>query len=381
MNDFSEALLSWYRSCRRILPWREDPTPYHVWLSEIMLQQTRVDTVIGYYERFLKVLPDVQSLAEAEEETCLKLWQGLGYYSRVRNFQKAAVKVMEQYDGNIPGTVRELSSLNGIGPYTAAAIASIAFGVKAVSVDGNLLRIYLRLNSCALSAADPAVRKSAEQFFLARMPEEGKGKPGDFNQALMDIGATICLPNGTPLCGECPLAAFCGAHAQGRETDYPSASPKTERKRYELTVLLLETPEGVLLHKRPEKGLLAGLWEFPNSEGRLSEIEVIRWLSAKGLSFCTDREKADALSETGKSAADGAQKQITELPDASHIFTHLEWRMRGYRVRFGTSIPDEILKRNGWTAAAPRELKELYSVPAAFRTYLKEYLSETKTEV
>jgi A/G-specific adenine glycosylase len=201
-GDIAEPLLIWYDENRRILPWREDPTPYHVWLSEIMLQQTRVEAVRGYYDRFLAALPDIKTLAAAPEDQYLKLWEGLGYYSRVRNLHRAAITLMEDYDGEMPADYDELRSLPGIGPYTAAAIASIAFGKPEPAIDGNLLRVFARLTCYEPNILTPAANREARAFFLQTMD---KARPGAFNQALMDLGALICLPNSAPSCGSCPL--------------------------------------------------------------------------------------------------------------------------------------------------------------------------------
>ena len=208
-----DALLAWYDRCRRSLPWRDDPSAYHVWISEIMLQQTRVEAVKGYYARFLERLPDIRSLAEADEDVCLKLWEGLGYYSRARNLQKAARQIMTEYGGNMPGSSAELIRLPGIGPYTAAAIASIAFGERIPAIDGNLLRVFSRLALYEEEIRTPAAASAAEAFFWKRCPDQ---RPGDFNQALMDLGAGICTPGGAPACGECPLRQYCRAAGAGQ---------------------------------------------------------------------------------------------------------------------------------------------------------------------
>ena len=224
---YSRLLLDWYYAERRILPWREDPTPYHVWISEIMLQQTRVEAVKEYYRRFLEALPDVRALAEAEESEYMKLWEGLGYYSRVRNMHKAAVVIMEEHGGQIPGTSQELEKLPGIGSYTAAAIASIAFGEPVPSVDGNLLRVFARMTCSGQNILDGSTKKLAEAWYQERISREA---PGDFNQAVMDLGATVCLPNTAPLCLLCPWAELCESHAAGRELEFPVRIKKTKKK-------------------------------------------------------------------------------------------------------------------------------------------------------
>ena len=340
------ALLKWYDENRRILPWREDPTPYHVWLSEIMLQQTRVDTVIDYYHRFLKELPDVKALAEAEEELLLKLWQGLGYYSRIRNMHKASLQVMEDFGGKIPSDPKELQKLSGIGPYAAAAIASIAFGVPVPSVDGNLLRVFARTTGYEDSIRTPAAKKLAESHYRTLLPED---RPGDMNQALMDLGATICLPNGAPLCSHCPWTGFCEAFRSGRQEELPAKDEKKSRKIEKRTIFLIEDGSGTGrpaygIRKRPAKGLLANLWEFPGARGHLTEKEAC--------GFCGDL---------------GFQvKEISSLPKARHIFSHVEWDMIGYRVRIQTPAPGTDL-----TFATKEEMEQNYSIPTAFSSYYR----------
>ena len=305
-NDLTKDLLAWYDANRRILPWREDPTPYHVWLSEIMLQQTRVEAVRGYYDRFLNALPDIPALANADESAVLKLWEGLGYYSRARNLQKAAVQILEQYGGQMPDTAPELLKLSGIGEYTAAAIAAIAFGKNEAAVDGNLLRIFARMTEYAENIKTPEARKAAERFFLnmlrgtSSVEASERNIPGDFNQALMDLGATVCLPNAQPKCGECPWQSECLAHQHGKETDFPVTPPKKERKIEKKTVLLIRYDGKYLLHQRAKKGLLAGLYEFPMADGQLTEEEALQEAAALGF-------KAIRIRDAGA---------------AKHIFTH-----------------------------------------------------------
>ena len=343
-----EALLQWYDLNRRILPWREDPTPYHVWLSEIMLQQTRVEAVKGYYERFLAVLPDIASLANAEEDVYLKLWEGLGYYSRVRNLHKAAQQIMEQYDGEMPRTAQELRKLAGIGPYTAAAIASIAFGEKVPAVDGNLLRIFARRTAYSEDIKSPQAKKEAEFFFGERISEE---RPGEYNQALMDLGATVCLPNGAPHCGICPWSSRCTAHEQGCETAYPVAAPRKARRIDDKTVFLIYYADLLALAKRPAKGLLAGLYEFPNTAGWLSQEEALDYVQKLGFS---------AL-------------QIRPLPEAKHIFTHREWHMTGYEIRADEWRPvPEKKEKTDVFLVSEEEMRDKYSIPSAFSCYVKE---------
>ena len=352
MSNFSDELLNWYHNNRRTLPWREDPTPYHVWLSEIMLQQTRVEAAKGYYFRFLETLPDVSSLAQASEDTCLKLWEGLGYYSRVRNLMKAAREVMDRCGGEIPGSSSELIRLPGIGQYTAAAIASIAFGERIPAIDGNLLRIYARLEMYEDNIRTPAARKKAADFFSDLMPEKtavkGNDNPcGNFNQALMDLGSAVCLPANGPACGKCPLALFCRIHKErpGREADLPNIPASKEKKTELLTVFLIRNGEKTAVAKRPPEGLLAGLFEFPNAAGELNDKEALAWLRENHVE----------------------PVRIRRICGAEHIFTHKKWIMRGYEV-----ITDSFAEKSiPFIMADWGEITEKYCIPSAFSRYLE----------
>ena len=258
MENISPALLNWFYANHRILPFRSDPTPYHVWLSEIMLQQTRVSAALPYYERFLAALPDIPALAACEEEKLHKLWEGLGYYSRVRNLQKAAKIVCEQYGGELPADYDALRALPGIGDYTAGAIASISFGLPVPAVDGNVLRVFSRLYNDDGLITDPKVKRA----FTARVMEhQPPAAPGDYNQALMELGALVCVPNGAPLCEQCPLAHLCQARAAGTALSLPRKAAPKARRIEPVTLAVVRSPAGVLLQQRPEKGLLAGLWQ------------------------------------------------------------------------------------------------------------------------
>lgn len=334
-----EPLLAWYRQSARVLPWRSSPTPYHVWLSEIMLQQTRVEAVIPYYHRFLDTLPDIPSLAEADEEQLHKLWEGLGYYSRVRNFKKAAVQVVQQYNGMLPPSYELLLKLCGIGEYTAGAIASIAFGIPVPAVDGNVLRVVSRLLASEADIAKPQVKSGCRSLLAQVIPQE---QPGNFNQAMMELGATVCLPNGTPKCGTCPLSFCCDGFQHGNPMLYPVKAEKKPRKIEAKTIFLIRTPNGVLLRKRPDSGLLAGLWEFPNADGQLDQQAAVRWLEQHGIQ----------------------PETLMSLKPAKHIFTHVEWQMTGYLAECsGVSLqPDEVL-------ADMDAMKQSYSVPSAFAAY------------
>ena len=340
-QESARVLLSWYDENKRSLPWREDPSPYHVWLSEIMLQQTRVEAVLGYYRRFLAALPDTGALAAAPEDQYLKLWEGLGYYSRVRNLHKAAVMIVEDFGGKMPETSEALRRLPGIGAYTAAAIASIAFGEPVPAVDGNLLRIFARLTLYDRTIKDESAKKAAEAFYRSFIPAD---RPGDFNQSLMDLGATLCLPNGEPLCGACPLSGQCLARREGRTGDIPVKTPKKERRVEEKTVFVIRRGKGVLIGKRPNKGLLAGLYEFPNAEGHLDMKEAARFVQSLGFE----------------------PVRLVPLPGARHVFSHVEWHMTGYDV-----LVDEAGDQSsGYFFAADAEsLEDTWSIPSAFAAY------------
>ena len=358
-----ESLLAWYDRERRILPWREDPTPYHVWISEIMLQQTRVEAVKGYYLRFLEELPGIPDLASAEEDRLLKLWEGLGYYSRARNLKKAAQQIMEEYGGEMPSDAASLRKLPGIGPYTSAAIASIAFGENVPAVDGNLLRIFARMTGYSGDIRTDEAKKEAEKWYRSAFSPV---RPGDCNQALMDLGAAVCLPNGAPACGKCPWKDGCSAHRTGQETLFPAAVPKKPRRREDRTVFLLRRGEGkdrkYALRKRPRKGLLAGLCEFPNAEGRLGGAEAAEWVRDMGFE----------------------PLEIVPAGDAKHVFTHIEWHMTGYLVDIApaaeSGVPGASGEIDAAGTAAPEnslffagteDLTERWSLPSAFSAYLK----------
>ena len=247
LQSMGSLLLSWYDRCRRILPWREDPQPYHVWLSEIMLQQTRVEAVKEYYSRFLRELPTIGDLAAAPEDKLLKLWEGLGYYNRVRNLQKAAQACVEQYDGQLPGDFEKLKKLPGVGEYTAGAIGSIAFGLPVTAVDGNVFRVMTRLTADSSDVTSPETKKRITASVQDLQPED---RPGDFNQAMMDLGAIVCLPNGVPKCESCPLGALCESRRLGNMTEFPVKPPKKPRKKEDKTVLILFSENKTALHKR-----------------------------------------------------------------------------------------------------------------------------------
>lgn len=342
----AQPLLHWFWANHRVLPFRSDPTPYHVWVSEIMLQQTRVSAAVPYYERFVQELPDIPALAACEEERLLKLWEGLGYYSRVRNLQKAARIVCEQYGGQLPGDLAALKKLPGIGDYTAGAIASIGFGIPAPAVDGNVLRVFARLYNDEGDIMQPAVKAATTQKVMAQQPAEA---PGNFNQALMELGALVCTP-GQPDCAACPLQALCLGRQSGNPARLPQKAPKKARKKCELTLCLAQDAAGRwLLQKRGEQGVLAGLWQPPV-------------LAEEAL----DEKKALAAAQKLLPAA----VLLKEKPlKAKHIFTHLEWHMTAYVMAVPCTPPPE-----GCVWASPAQLEQEYTLPGAFKTLRKRML-------
>ena len=346
LEEIVQPLVKWYRDNKRILPWRDKDNAYYTWVSEIMLQQTRVEAVKPYFQRFITELPDIQSLAECPEEKLLKLWEGLGYYNRVRNMQEAAKTVKDEYNGRLPEDYQALLSLKGIGSYTAGAIASIAYGEKVPAVDGNVLRVISRITESTEDISRQSVRRKIEQQVSQIMPSDC---PGDFNQALMDLGSSICIPNGEPFCENCPWESICKAHKYGQETDFPVKAKKKQRKIEKKAVFLIEVSDKIILHKRPEKGLLSGLWELPNLDGELSAKE---------------------LSEQMKKWEIG-DYMIEPLGEGKHIFSHVEWQMRGYRIQM-RDISEKLLEKEEWIAVSREDLEEKYAIPSAFDCYRKQ---------
>lgn len=346
MNEIVSPLLEWYARNKRDLPWRRDQNPYHVWVSEIMLQQTRVEAVKGYYARFLGRLPGVEDLAGVSEGELLKLWQGLGYYNRARNLKKAAQMVMQEYAGSFPEEYELLLKLPGIGEYTAGAIASIAFRKRVPAVDGNVYRIYTRLFADNSDITQGKVRKRIRDEIGNVVPE---AHPGEFNQALMDLGASVCLPNGVPLCESCPVAEWCLASKEGTMLAFPVKPEKKARRIEDRTIFLLEYQGKYVIQQRPEKGLLAGLWEFPSEEGKLS-LEKI----------------GPVLREWGADL-----EQIEMLGSGKHVFSHVEWHMLGYLVHL-QELKDDFDDK--FVLADLEEIQNKYSIPSAFSMYLEKIL-------
>ena len=363
LSGIVEPLLLWYRKNKRVLPWREDPSPYHVWISEIMLQQTRVEAVKSYYERFLKVLPDITSLAECPEDQLLKLWEGLGYYSRVRNMKKAANQILDEYDGIIPKDPKLLKKLSGIGDYTSGSIASIAYDVPVPAVDGNVLRVISRVLCSEEDISLPSVKAHITALLSEIEPVPGAG---DFNQSLMELGATVCLPNGAPKCLCCPLAKLCLARQEGKEHELPKKAPKKSRKIEERTLFILslsmQEKEYTLLQKRKSAGLLGGMWEFPALEENCSV------------------QKAQHFADTLTQSLGLTLKNLSSLKPHKHIFTHIEWHMTAWKLEI--SCPDETITLRQLQKLLPENqlfvpceslqqdcLSEAVALPSAFKPY------------
>ena len=333
------ALLPWYEANKRDLPWRKDRDPYHVWLSEIMLQQTRVEAVKGYYARFLEALPTVEALAACDDDMLHKLWEGLGYYSRVRNLKKAANVILEKHGGQFPSRYEEIRALPGIGDYTAGAICSICFDAPTPAVDGNVLRVIARLTENDTPIDLPARKKEVQTQLAAVYPAEA----GAFTQALMELGATLCGPNWKPRCEECPCRSFCGGALHETAEQYPVKLPKKGKKQEERTVFILSCDGKFALEKRPDKGLLAGLWQFPNVSGKLEAGEALTQAEHWGL------KPRDI------------QKQI----ERKHIFTHICWQMRGIYLEVAEPAGEFV-----WLTEA--QIEKEAALPTAFRQFWEE---------
>ncbi len=345
-KGIAAPLLAWFEANRRSLPFREDPTPYHIWVSEIMLQQTRMTTVLPYYERFIRRYPDPAALAASGPEELHKLWEGLGYYSRADNLRRAAEVIVREHSGELPRTAAELRTLPGIGDYTAGAIASISCGERAAAVDGNVLRVFSRLWNDRADITSPDTKARVTERVLAEQPPD---RPGDFNQALMELGALVCTP-GEPTCESCPLADLCEAHLAGCAALLPVKRPPRPRRQEDVTVLILHSEDGVLLQKRPPSGLLKGLWQPVTLPGRLGRDEA-----------------ASAF----RALVPGAEIVLNEsLPYAKHVFSHVEWTLGGWRGTFSAvTLPDGF----AWSRDPDADG---YAVPNAFKAY-KHFLAVT----
>ena len=349
MKEAVAPLVEWFRRNKRDLPWRHRMDAYRVWISEIMLQQTRVEAVKPYYERFLQELPDIKALAEVPEDRLLKLWEGLGYYNRARNLKYAACQIMEEYGGKFPETYDEIRSLKGIGNYTAGAISSFVYNIPKPAVDGNVLRVVSRITADGTDMAKTAGKGKVEKEIEEVIPRDAAG---DFNQSLIELGAIVCLPNGEPRCGECPVKDLCLAHIQGREMEFPVKTKAKERRIEKRTLLLFRDEEKIAIRKRPARGLLAGMYEFPNRKGHMGKDEVIRYGKALGLT----------------------PVRIRELGTAKHIFSHVEWHMIGYEIlvdELEKNMAEDMTGREGHVIFADiRKLQEEYPIPSAFGAYM-----------
>jgi len=330
-------ITAWYRENGRQLPWRDDPTPYHVWISEIMLQQTRIEAVIPYYERFLEAFPTVFDLASADDDRLMKLWEGLGYYSRARNLKKAARIIADVYGGELPETVNELKKLPGIGDYTAGAVASIAHGQPEPAVDGNVLRVASRILCDSGDIGDPAVKKAYAAQLREIYPMGDSARL--LTEGIMELGERVCIPNGAPRCDECPVNSLCRAYLTGTAEKYPVKSPKKPRRIENRTVLLIRCGEKYAIRKRAA-GLLHGMWEFVSVEGHLTPDECADLVRGMGLELV----------------------EITPGIAAKHIFTHIEWHMIGYDVTV-----DEESDVLTWCSA--EEIRGGYAIPTALKKY------------
>ena len=337
-TPFEKALEHWYQTHARVLPWRENDEPYRVYVSEILLQQTRVETVKEAYVSFLSRFPDIEALASADLEEVLKSWEGLGYYSRAKNLHRSAKIIAEEHGGIIPNGKQALLALPGIGEYVASAILSIAYHQKEIAVDGNLLRIYARLAASPIDPSKQASKQLCRAYFLERLEESD---PSVFNQALMDIGELVCLPSAKPLCSCCPFASFCLAHAQGKETDYPVPAKKTEKKEIRLTVFLVSYQGRLWIRKREEPGLLSQMYELPNVEKDLSPCEARDYLLQQGLEI----------------------RDFSYLEEKEHVFSHRIWKMKVYEAELSKIGPG--LFANG------KDRRDSYPLPTAFSKLLK----------
>ncbi len=350
LKKIIDPLICWYQISARELPWRKEPTAYGVWVSEIMLQQTRVEAVKEYYIRFMNQLPTIKDLAEVSQEKLLKLWQGLGYYNRAKNMQKAAIEVMEKYHGKLPMSYEALLKLKGIGEYTAGAICSIAFGLPEAAVDGNVLRVMTRLTVDDRDIMTKEVKKDFSHEIKEILQHTN---PSIFNQALMELGATICLPNGLPKCGICPLKQYCQAYKENRMMDFPYKAAKKTRKIENRIMFFIFFENKVALRKRTEKGLLSNLWELPNilSEENISPFQqLLNWGILSG--------------------------KVEPLGKAKHIFTHIQWNMEGYFVK----VNNLQKQQQDFVWVTEEEMQKYYALPSAFRHYIKKGWEEGKKE-
>jgi len=339
-KENANQIVQWYQANKRKMPWRDVNNPYYTWISEIMLQQTRIEAVMDYYQRFIIELPTLKDLAEVSDDRLLKLWEGLGYYSRAKNLKKSAVMVMENYNGQLPNDFDLLKKLPGIGDYTAGAIASIAYNLKAPAVDGNVLRVLTRFNENPIDIRDNKVKEIFANEIKPIIPNEA----GDFTQGIMELGETVCLPNTMPLCEKCPLKKDCKSYAHQTQMQFPVISPKPDKKIEEKTVLIVKCGEEFCITKRPLDVLLGGLYEFLTLDGYKKQNEI-----------------NDCLSQIGFQV-----KSIKKIEKATHIFTHIKWEMHGYLVEVENKI-----ENNQYIFASNDDLVANYAIPSAYAKYKK----------
>lgn len=338
MKKITKPIVQWYQENKRELPWRKEKNPYHIWISEIMLQQTRIEAVKQYYKRFLEELPTIGDLAQIEEKRLLKLWEGLGYYNRARNLKKAAQMIQEEYHGEMPKNYEELVKLPGIGEYTAGAISSIAYDEKVPAVDGNVLRVVSRVIGSKKDVLESKTKKEITEKLKEIMPKQA----GDFNEGLMELGELICIPNGEPLCEKCPLQEICVARKEGLTALIPVRNSKIKRKKEKITVFLLEKEDKIAIRKRDKKGLLANMYEFPNVNQKINPKEIQRVLKEWNLSG-TKEEKVGIH---------------------HHVFSHIEWDMIGYKIQV-KSVNEAFI----WVEK--QAILEQYPIPGAFMPFVK----------
>lgn len=340
-----ESLLEWYQENRRILPWRENKNPYCIWVSEIMLQQTRIEAVKRYYARFMKELPTIQDLANVPEEKLLKLWEGLGYYNRARNLQKAAKTIEEKYNREMPNTYAELITLSGIGEYTAGAIASIAYNERIPAVDGNVLRVISRVTASDKDVLLAETKNEVtEQLKMLMAKQKGNFQAGDFNEALMELGELICLPNGEPNCQECPLQKDCIANKEGLTQELPKREKKLKRKEEDKTVFLFISEDNkIAVRKREEKGVLNGMYELPNKNGKIEDLGDIEQILKQWNLKSVETER---------------------IGEYQHIFTHITWKIIAYKIKVKKENTEFI-----W--ASKKQLEKDYALPTAFKKIIK----------
>ena len=348
-EQFNQDLLAWYDTDARVLPWRSDPQPYQVWVSEIMLQQTRVEAVKGYFDRFITALPNIHALAEVDDDYLHKLWEGLGYYNRVRNMKKCAQVCVEEYQGILPGTYEELLALPGIGEYTAGAIASIAFGERVPAVDGNVLRVFSRLTLSYDDILLPKTKQKFQMVIQAMMPENAR----DFNQAVMEIGAMICVPNAAPRCNICPLSKHCHGYQEGKAHFLPVKTPKKKRKLLDKTIFVMIHHHQIGIRQRPDDGLLASLYEFLSVDEKLTKKEAESLCMEQGYQI----------------------SNMVRLPKAKHIFTHLEWHMQGYLCICDT-VPNQVPLQY----VTLQEIEHIYAMPTALKVYREAAIQWLRSE-